>query len=435
MCWCLISECACCFGSMACKCFGNLCGNIGSSVATRVGYGLLFLFNAILAWISLSDAWTKKLEEMAHGYLKIQCPQGNCYGVLSVHRIQFALCLFHFIMSVLMLNVKSSRDPRSDIQKGYWGPKLLCYIALVILSFFIPNDFFVVYAAYIAVIGAFIFILIQLILLTDMAHTFTERMIEQWDLEQNNFYLGVLIGTSLLLIIGTIIVTVLLYVWFGSSKCALNQFFISFNLILAIAITLASVSPVVQEHNPQSGLTQSSIVMAYSSYLIFSAIVNEPTNDCNPFQSNPSQTTSIVLGALFTFVAILYSTSAAATKSAELTGQDVQSAVPLVGGSNAREEAMTSNVDGYPVDDEADGCLYSYAFFHFVFGIACMYTSMLLTNWNHLSLEVGNDGQQFVHVGQNWASVWVKVISSWGVILLYLWTLFAPILLPDREWY
>jgi hypothetical protein len=32
-------------------------------------------------------------------------------------------------------------------------------------------------------------------------------------------------------------------------------------------------------------------------------------------------------------------------------------------------------------DDEKNGALYSYAFFHFVFAIAAMYISMVLTNW------------------------------------------------------
>lgn len=32
-------------------------------------------------------------------------------------------------------------------------------------------------------------------------------------------------------------------------------------------------------------------------------------------------------------------------------------------------------------DDERNGALYSYSFFHFVFAIAAMYVSMVLTNW------------------------------------------------------
>ncbi len=427
----LFSECACCCSSMACKCVGSACGTVGASVATRFGYGLLFLTNALLSWISLSDYWNKKLEDMAHGYLKISCPQGNCYGVLSVHRLQFALTLFHFGLSLLLLNVKSSQDPRSGIQKGFWGPKLLVYIGVVVGSFFIPNGFFIFYSKYLAIMGAFLFVLIQLVLLTDMAHTFTETMIEHWDLEQNNFYLGVLISTSLILMIGTIIATVLMFMWFGTENCGLNQFFITFNIILCIGITIASINPIIQENNPKSGLTQASIVSAYSTYLVFSSVVNEPTNSCNPFQSSGTKSTTVVLGAIFTFVAILYSTSSAATKSAALTGIEIESAEPLIGGN----PPTSSNFNGnYPEDDEKDGCLYSYAFFHFVFGLACMYLSMLLTDWNNLETVESNQGQ-FVRVGSSWAAVWVKIVSSWVVILLYLWTLLAPIVLPDRDFF
>lgn len=31
-------------------------------------------------------------------------------------------------------------------------------------------------------------------------------------------------------------------------------------------------------------------------------------------------------------------------------------------------------------------------------------------------------------------SAWVKVVSSWITILLYVWTVVAPIVLPNRDW-
>lgn len=33
----------------------------------------------------------------------------------------------------------------------------------------------------------------------------------------------------------------------------------------------------------------------------------------------------------------------------------------------------------------------------------------------------------------NVASMWVKIISSWLCITLYVWSLVAPILFPNRE--
>lgn len=32
-----------------------------------------------------------------------------------------------------------------------------------------------------------------------------------------------------------------------------------------------------------------------------------------------------------------------------------------------------------------------------------------------------------------WTSVWVKICASWAGLFLYLWTLVAPLLLPNRD--
>lgn len=32
-----------------------------------------------------------------------------------------------------------------------------------------------------------------------------------------------------------------------------------------------------------------------------------------------------------------------------------------------------------------------------------------------------------------WTAVWVKICSSWAGLLLYLWTLVAPLVLRDRD--
>ena len=39
-------------------------------------------------------------------------------------------------------------------------------------------------------------------------------------------------------------------------QCKLHEFFITFNLILCVAMSVASVMPIVQEHQPNSGLLQ-----------------------------------------------------------------------------------------------------------------------------------------------------------------------------------
>lgn len=37
-----------------------------------------------------------------------------------------------------------------------------------------------------------------------------------------------------------------------------------------------------------------------------------------------------------------------------------------------------------------------------------------------------------VYIGRSEHAMWMRVVSSWLCIALYLWSLYAPVLLPDR---
>ncbi|KAL1923159.1 uncharacterized protein VTP21DRAFT_9535 [Calcarisporiella thermophila] len=458
----VVTWAAACFSGAACSLFTKSC-NCNNSVATRVGYAILFLLNSMLAWIMTSDWAIKQLQHITYDYLKLNCPSGECYGLLAVHRVCFALTLFHTILACILIGVHDSRNKRAAIQNGWWGPKVLAWLSLLVVTFFIPHGFFSFWGKYVALIGAAVFILFGLILLVDFAHTWTEGCLERWEMAESNFWKYVLIGGTLFMYLGAITLTGLMYGFFAGSGCRLNQFFISLNLVFAILLTAMSVLPAVQEVNPRSGLSQSAIVIIYCTYLVLSAVVNEPKDPnggCNGFdQLHGSRTTSIVLGAVFTFLAIAYSTSRAATQGKALISspsgeyqQVAQDNVPLVNnqqpsGVNARHDALVAAVErgALPAsalhdddddedetdvkDDEKQGCAYNYSFFHGIFAIAAMYVAMLLTNWN--TLESGTE-EDLVRVGQSYAAMWVKVVSSWICVGLYGWTLVAPLVMPDR---
>jgi hypothetical protein len=207
----------------------------------------------------------------------------------------------------------------------WWGPKVLLWFALVAVSFVIPNPFFMVWGNYIALIGATIFILLGLVLLVDFAHSWTETCLEKWEASDSNLWQWILIGSTASAYGAFVALTSVLYAFFAASECTLNRFFISFNLALGIVITILCVHPAVQEHNPRSGLAQAGMVAAYCTYLVASAIGNHAHEKCNPFRSDkpPSGVagTTVVLGAIFTFLAIAYSTTRAATNSRALVGK------------------------------------------------------------------------------------------------------------------
>lgn len=79
-------------------------------------------------------------------------------------------------------------------------------------------------------------------------------------------------------------------------------------------------------------------------------------------------------------------------------------------------------------DGEARPVSYSYTFFHLIFALASMYSAMLLSGWTSDSESPG-----LIDVG--WTSVWVRIGTEWVTAGLYIWSLVAPLILQDREFY
>ncbi|CAO1629801.1 unnamed protein product [Sympodiomycopsis kandeliae] len=489
--------------STAASAFFKSC-NCQSSIATRVGFALIFCLDAALAWLSLNRYIMDKLESWTWNWLKMDCEtdRERCYGVLAVHRITFALALFHFILGMSLIGVKDTRTKRASIQNGWWGPKLLMWILLVVLTFFIPNGFFAFWANWIGLLLASVFILVGMVLLVDFAHSWSETCLDNWEETDSNFWKFTLIGSTAGMYLLVIIGTILLYVFFGGSGCGLNTTVITLNMLFAIVLTGLCISPIVQEANPRSGLAQSSMVAAYCTYLIASAVMNRDDAKCNPITrgrgGGPAKTTTVVLGALFTFLAIAYSTSRAATQSGKLVGRGAgrkggaialgdnsdntppsgygplaannassgvttdqptkkdslriqalmaaveAGAIPASALDEGDDESDTDDDNNNGEDDERNGTRYNYSWFHFVFIIAICYTAMLLTDWKFVRLEDGNnsspidhpghadDGTPVVFIGRSITAMWMRIVSSWICIVIYGWSLLAPVLLPDR---
>jgi len=82
-------------------------------------------------------------------------------------------------------------------------------------------------------------------------------------------------------------------------------------------------------------------------------------------------------------------------------------------------------------DNPDDLVAYNYSRFHAIFGLGALYIAMLMTDWR----TVYNPGSEDIaQVDSGEAAVWVKVVSSWLCVGLYIWTLVGPVLFPDRDW-
>jgi hypothetical protein len=438
--------------------------NYCSSVATRIAYALILMVNSIFAWIMLTPWAINKLQHLTLDYMTISCPEGACYGWVAVHRINFALGILHLMLALLLLGVRSSKDQRAGIQNGFWGPKIIAWLALIVLSFLIPDGFFMVWGNYIAFAGAMLFLLLGLILLVDLAHTWAEYCLSQIEEHDSKAWRGILIGSTLGMYAISITMTVVQYVFFAGGGCSMNQAAITINLILLFVVSAISVHPGIQDYNPKAGLAQSAMVAIYCTYLTMSAVSMEPDDKhCNPLVrgGQATRTTTVVIGAIVTMLTVAYTTTRAATQGMALGGstqsirlsddehglittqpdsrREMRAAAlrqAVAEGSLPADALLDddsddeSDVGRTGKDDERGATQYNYSLFHIIFFLATAWVATLLTmNFEEDSSE---DGLDFVPVGRTYWASWVKIVSAWVCYGIYTWTLVAPVVLPDR---
>ena len=202
--------------------------DLKSSMATRIAFAFILLVNSILSWLMLTPWALKKLEHLTMDYMSI-CEGTSCYGYVAVQRVNFGLGLFHFILAVVLLGVKSSKDTRAGLQNGYWGPKIILWLAFVVLTFFIPEAFYQVWGRYFAFIGAMLFVLLGLILLVDLAHTYAEFCLEKIEAHDSRAWRFLLIGSTLSMYTASFAMTIIMYIFFAHSGCSMNQAAITVN--------------------------------------------------------------------------------------------------------------------------------------------------------------------------------------------------------------
>ncbi|XP_014475150.1 PREDICTED: probable serine incorporator isoform X2 [Dinoponera quadriceps] len=456
---CSTAQLACLCGSTACSFCCSQCPSCRNSTSTRIMYALLLMLGTIAACITLAPGLQNALKKVpfcansSNGYVpsQITVDCDSAVGYLAVYRICFILSLYFFLMSVIMIRVRSSQDPRAAIQNGFWAIKYLLIIGGIIGAFFIPERSFGATWMYFGMIGGFLFIIIQLILIVDFAHSWADAWVGNYEESESKGWYAALLGATFFNYAVSIAGAVLLYVYFTHEGiCGLNKFFISFNLILCVITSIISVLPSVQEHQPRSGLLQSSVVTLYVVYLTWSGVSNSPDHKCNPgffgiinghdvsAQNRVAFDKESIIGLIIWFSCVLYSSLRTASKSSKITMSENVLVQDNGAVRNAGEQSLIGNEvegrnhdaeggsDAKVWDNEEDKVAYNWSFFHLMFALATLYVMMTLTNWYRPNSNLDT-------LNSNAASMWVKIISSWMCLGLYVWSLIAPTVFPNRD--
>ncbi|XP_066603658.1 probable serine incorporator isoform X2 [Prorops nasuta] len=456
---CSTAQTACLCGSAACSFCCSQCPTCRNSTSTRIMYALLLMLGTIVACITLTPGLQDALKKVpfcanSTNYVpsKFTIDCESAVGYLAVYRICFIISLFFFLMSVIMIRVRSSKDPRAAIQNGFWAIKFLLVIGGVIGAFFIQEGSFGPTWMYFGMIGGFLFIIIQLILIVDFAYSWADAWVGNYEETQSKGWYVALLSATFFNYALSLTGIVLLYVYFThANDCAMNKFFISFNLILCIIVSAISILPSIQEYQHRAGLLQSSVVTLYVVYLTWSSISNSPDQNCNPgffgiisgkdisTQNRVAFDKESIIGLVIWFSCVLYSSLRTASKSSKITMSEnvlVQDngAVRENGGNQfligneveGRNHDAENGNDVKVWDNEEDKVAYNWSFFHLMFALATLYVMMTLTNWYQPNSNLSS-------LNSNAASMWVKIISSWMCLGLYVWSLIAPAVLRDRD--
>lgn len=191
-----------------------------------------------------------------------------CQSNGIVFRASFALAIFFFVQIVLTVV-----SPRSFDQ--YWSIKILFFVALAIAFVFSPQNAFNSHGyAWFARFAGFLFVIMQQVILLDVAYTWNERWLDLGSDENGELYLYGLLGASGLLIGASYTAMGLMYWQF---TCTSSAAIISLNLIMCLGATLVQLFL-----TEEGSLLTSAVVTAYSTYLCYSAVSLSPSHSCNP---------------------------------------------------------------------------------------------------------------------------------------------------------
>ncbi|KAF4394716.1 hypothetical protein CsatB_019208 [Cannabis sativa] len=409
---------ASCLASCCAACACDACRTVVSGISrrsARIAYCGLFALSLIVSWM-LREVAAPLMEKIPWINTFHHTPSREWFETDAVLRVSLGNFLFFTIFAVMMVGVKTQRDPRDGLHHGGWMMKIICWCLLVIFMFFLPNEIINFYET-ISKFGSGLFLLVQVVLLLDFVH----RWNDTWVGYDERFWFIALFVVSLFCYLASFVFSGLLFHWFTPSghDCGLNTFFIVMTLISVFVFAIVALHPAVN-----GSILPASVLSVYCTYLCYSALSSEPRDyECNGLHkhSKAVSTGTLTLGLCTTVLSVVYSAVRAGSSTTLLSppgSPRAGSEKPLLPLDKAAE---------HEEKEKSKPVSYSYSFFHLIFSLASMYSAMLLTGW---STSVGASGK-LVDVG--WPSVWVRIITGWVTAALYIWSLIAPIMFPERE--
>eukprot|EP00294_Goniomonas_avonlea_P003648 CAMPEP_0114549446 /NCGR_PEP_ID=MMETSP0114-20121206/5530_1 /TAXON_ID=31324 /ORGANISM="Goniomonas sp, Strain m" /LENGTH=265 /DNA_ID=CAMNT_0001734125 /DNA_START=263 /DNA_END=1057 /DNA_ORIENTATION=- len=247
-------------------------------------------------------------------------------------------------------------NSRFALHDSWWGIKIPVWAVLHVGAVFLPASFYIDGYGYVAFAGAVVFLLIQILLLIDIAYAMYQSWLENMK--------PLILALSIFCYVVAIGFVALEFTWFSGAGCARNNFFVAFNLLLCAGFTVLSLIKPVQE-KVSVGILPPAIISVFNCWTIMSALIGQ--TDCNQFPASSQDSTP----GWINVVTVLGTILVGAWMCLRSSGQGAVFSLTTPQGGETK--ADSAGDDG--------NALYNLSFFHLIFLLANMYVAMQLTNW------------------------------------------------------
>eukprot|EP01006_Ploeotia_vitrea_P031275 TRINITY_DN63599_c0_g1_i1.p1 TRINITY_DN63599_c0_g1~~TRINITY_DN63599_c0_g1_i1.p1 ORF type:complete len:428 (+),score=222.09 TRINITY_DN63599_c0_g1_i1:603-1886(+) len=377
----------------------------------------------------------------------------------------------------------------ASMYRASWPCKGALLLVLLVLSFVVPNGFFDVYAVLARFVSG-VFLLMQIVILIDFAYQWNQS----WMADGREWKVPVL-AVSLAMYAASLTICVFAFKWFShDDECRNNTFFLAMTIILTFVVSMVSLSN-FSEHGallPSAVVTLYAYYLAVSA---MGSDPNPACNALHGNEDDPVETVISIAIAAFSVCYAAWSASTsevfgaatdddddietAADQEREQVDRQRRRDLEIVANPNLHAGNYDASADDGPEegtnskqrgklrggyqhgghgdyedgadrarlvdatatygsshdDDHSDGepetvvqrVVRQHRSFHLIMAAASMYIAMVLTNWQ------SNTHSSAAAVNLSSETVWIKILSQWATLLLYLWTLIAPYLFPDRD--
>jgi hypothetical protein len=329
------------------------------------------------------------------------------------------------------------------LNKEAWPAKYALFFAgLFVTMFMESHPFFTGFFLWIARFGAAVFLVLQQIILIDVAYNWNDDWVERANEADRLSYgsgsgwLKGIVGLCVLFYSTAIIGIGVLYSTYDD--CAGNAWVITLTLLAIVGMTALQLS------GEEGSLLTSGVISLYVVYLCFSIVSKNPKHECNPYLGE-NDVWGITIGLLLTTVSMVW-TGWSWSAETRLTVESAQTAkavtptsIPQANGDvnldvpflAAEDQPTTGLVTDSSPAGETPNMEHVWKL-NVVLALISCYVAMTLTEFGTLNGLDENHNAANPTVGR--INMAILGIAQWLVIALYSWTLVAPRIFPDRDY-